>query len=154
MALSVLSLAVAFTVGTLTKINAFAASSRNASGAYAILINEVDLFQSMSPFNPQLTNQDGSRQIPKDTVNVRPTYDMNTGTRTLSVDGTSNTVPVYQFRDPNGNAVQIVPGTLTETVTDISSILPNTYQAVFTLTYSFRNRNYSYTVSTIRTSDT
>src|ERR1700730_11672372 len=153
-AIAVLGIGVASTVGVLTKINSFAAMSRNNTGAYTVLMNQVDLFQSMSPFNPQKTNSDGTVQIPKDTSHGSyPTYDMTAGTHNISVNGTDFKVPVYQYKNATGNVVLVVNGTLTTTVTDLSSSLPNTYQAVFTLTYTYLNRNYTYSISTIRTSD-
>src|SRR5476651_552160 len=101
-AIAVLAIGVATTIGALTKINAMAAAGRNTTGAYAVLMNQVDLFQSMSPFNPQKTNQDGTVQIPKDSSHGSfPIYDMtatSVGTwRSLSVDGTTFGVPVYQY---------------------------------------------------------
>jgi prepilin-type N-terminal cleavage/methylation domain-containing protein len=89
-AIAVLGIGVASIVGALTKVNSIAAMSRNATGAYAAAMNQVDLFQSMSPFNPQKS------QIPKDTNLTYPLYDMTTGTHSISVDGTSFNVPVYQ----------------------------------------------------------
>jgi prepilin-type N-terminal cleavage/methylation domain-containing protein len=159
-AISVIGIGIATTIGALTQTNSLASNARNATGAYTMLMNEVDLFQSMSPFNPQRKNQDGTAQIPKDSAHGSYSlYDMNTTSgspRQLSVDGTTWNVPVYEYKDSNNNVVVVVNGQLTETVTDLSSAtpaLPNTYQANFTLTYTFRNRTYTYSVSTIRTSD-
>lgn len=161
MAVGVISIGLATTIGVLTHVNTMASVARNATGAYTVLMNEVDIFQSMSPFNPQKTNTDGTAQIPKDTAHGSyPQYDMNLtpagGSRQLSLDGASWNVPVYEYRDNNNNVVVVVNGTLTETVTDLSKstpALPNTYQATFTLSYTFRNRPYSYSMSTVRTSD-
>jgi hypothetical protein len=148
MAIAVLGIGVASTIGALTKINSIAAMSRNRTGAYTILTNQVDLFQSMSPFNPQ------KNQIPIDTSHGSyPTYDMTLGTHNISVNGTDFNVPVYEYKDASGNVVLVVNGTLTVTVTDLSGSLPNTYQAVFTVTYTYLNRNYTYSMSIIRTSD-
>jgi prepilin-type N-terminal cleavage/methylation domain-containing protein len=152
-AISVLGLGVASTIGALTKINSIAAMSRNRTGAYTVLMNQVDLFQSMSPFNPQKTNQDGTAQIPKDTQHTLATYDMTVGTHNMSVDGTTLNVPVYQYKDASNSVVLVVNGTLSETVTDLSSTLPNTYQATFTITYTYLNRTYTFSMNTIRTSD-
>jgi hypothetical protein len=60
---------------------------------------------------------------------------------------------VYEYRDASNNVVLVVNGTLSETVTNLSASLPNTYQAVFTITYTYRNRSYTYSISTLRTSD-
>jgi Tfp pilus assembly protein PilV len=164
-AVGLLGLGVASTIGALTQINSVASNARNRTGAYTILMNQVDFFQSMSPFNPQKTNANadpcsgatGTAQIPKDVCHGSfPLYDMTVGTHNLSVNGTDWNVPVYEYRDQNGNVVLVVNGTLTETVTNLTSSTPalsNTYQAVFTITYTFRNRTYTYSLSSIRTSD-
>jgi hypothetical protein len=60
---------------------------------------------------------------------------------------------VYQYKDASNNLVLVVNGTLSETVTDLSSTLPNAYQATFTITYTYLNRTYTFSMSTIRTSD-
>src|ERR1017187_3070044 len=85
-AIAVLAIGVVTTIGALTKINAMAATGRNTTGAYAVLMNQVDLFQSMSPFNPQKPNAaadcDGNihNQIPKNWATIcagnPPLYDM------------------------------------------------------------------------------
>jgi prepilin-type N-terminal cleavage/methylation domain-containing protein len=158
-AVSLIGVGVATVIAALTQINSNAAISRNMTGAYAVLTNQVDLFQSIGPFNPQKTNQDGSAQIPKDSAHGSfPTYDMTVSTtpRSLSVDGTTWNIPVYQYKDASNNIIEVVNGQLTETVTDLSSAtpaLPNTYEAVFTITYTYRNRSYTYSMSAIRTSD-
>ena len=63
-AITLIGVGVASTLGALTKFNSIAATSRNATGASAVLMNQIDLFQSMSPFNPQAT----PNQIPRDTL--------------------------------------------------------------------------------------
>ena len=140
--LCVLGIGIASTVGALTKFNSMASITRNATGAYAAVMNQIDLIQSDAPFNPQKTNPDGTAQIPPE---------LQLGTQT------QNNVPVYQ--DPNTGVV--VSGMMTTTVSDISSTYtqgsqtyPLTmYQAVVTVTYTYLNRNYSFSMSTIRTSD-
>lgn len=149
-AIAVLGIGIATTIGALTKVNSIAAMSRNSTGAYTILTNQVDLFQSMSPFNPQKATP----EIPQDTSHGGfPTYDMTVGTHNISVNGTDLKVPVYEYRDASNNVVLVVNGTLTATVTDLSASLPNTYQAVFTITFTYLNRNYTYSISSVRTSD-
>ena len=140
--ISTLAIGIASTVGALTQFNSIASISRNATGAYAAVMNQIDLIQSDSPFNPQKTNTDGTAQIPPE---------LQLGTHT------QNNVPVY--KDPNTGV--IVAGSMTTTVTDISSTytsgstnFPLTmYKAVVTLSYTYLNRNYSFSMSTIRTSD-
>src|ERR1700693_5259070 len=139
---AVIGLGTACAVGALTRFNSLASTARNATGAYTAVMNQVDLIQSDSPFNPQKTNPDGTSQIPPE---------LQLGTQT------QNNVSVYQ--DPKTGV--IVTGTMTTTVTDVSSTYSNgsvtfpltMYQAVVTLTYTYLNRNYSFTMSTIRTSD-
>src|SRR6185437_4209556 len=122
-AISVLGIGLASTVGALTRFNSIASISRNASGACTAVTNQIDLIQSDSPFNPQKTNPDGTAQIPPE---------LQLGTQT------QQNVPVYQ--DPNTGVV--VSGTMTTTVSDISSTYtqgsqtyPVTmYQAVVTVT--------------------
>jgi type II secretory pathway pseudopilin PulG len=140
--ISILGIGIASTVGALTKFNSNASITRNATGACTAVMNQIDLIQSDAPFNPQKTNPDGTAQIPPE---------LQLGTQT------QNNVPVYQ--DPNTGVV--VSGTMTTTVSDISSTytqgsqtFPLTmYQAVVTITYTYLNRNYSFSMSTIRTSD-
>ena len=154
--ISVLGLGIASTVGALTKFNSFASSSRNATGAYTALINQVDLIQSMSPFNPQKMNDHEDcdhiihSQIPKDFCNNPPTYDLTvTG---AGAPHTYNNIPVYQ--DPNSGV--IVSGTMTVAVDDITTlpVLPvNTFRFKITITYTYLNRQYSLSMSTIRASD-
>jgi type II secretory pathway pseudopilin PulG len=139
---SVLGIGIASTVGALTKFNSIASISRNATGSCVAVMNQIDLIQSNGPFNPQIKNPDGTAQIPPE---------LQLGTQT------QNNVPVYQ--DPNTGV--LVSGTMTTTVTNISSTytqggltFPLTqYQAVVTLAYTYLNRNYSFSMSTIRTSD-
>jgi hypothetical protein len=140
--ISVLGIGIASTVGALTKFNSIASISRNATGACAAVMNQIDLIQSDSPFNPQKTNPDGTAKIPPE---------LQLGTQT------QNNVPVYQ--DPSTGA--IVSGTMTTAVSDISSTYSQsgqtftltTYRAVVTLTYTYLNRSYSFSMTTIRTSD-
>ena len=140
--ISVISLGTACAVGALTRFNSLASTARNATGAYTAVMNQIDLIQSDSPFNPQKTNPDGTAQIPPE---------LQIGTHTL------NNVSIYQ--DPKTGV--IVSGTMTTTVTDISSTYTNgsvtfpmtMYKAVVTVNYTYLNRSYSFSMSTIRTSD-
>jgi prepilin-type N-terminal cleavage/methylation domain-containing protein len=140
--ISVISIGAACAVGALTKFNSLASAARNATGAYTTVMNQIDLIQSDGPFNPQKTNPDGSAQIPAE---------LQLGT------STQNNVSVYQ--DPKTGV--IVSGSMTTTVTDISSSYSNgsvtfpltMYKAVVTLNYTYLNRSYSFSMSTIRTSD-
>ena len=87
-AVALIGVGVAASLGALTKFNSIASTSRNATGASAVLMNQVDLFQSMSPFNPQKTPSGVDpcggaippQQIPKDYCNNPPSYNMTVGT--------------------------------------------------------------------------
>ena len=163
--IAVLGIGAASMIGALTKFNSIAAISRNATGAYTVVMNQIDSFQSMSPFNPQKTNPDGTPQIPKDLINNPPTYDMTVGTHIIGYKDpitqvVSNQWPVYQFKNPSNGMTVVVNGTLTVAVTDVSATTaPNTYMAVVTITYDYRNRTqargnpYTFSMTAIRTSD-
>ena len=210
-AITLIGIGVASTIGALTKLNSIAATSRNATGASAVVMNQIDLFQSMSPFNPQKS------QIPKDPDNTPPTYDMTVGSHTIAYkDPTTGVVsnqpdpwPVYReparwtyanaaartaaagfvaadidqlayqsdtqtywrlqttaptwIQDVTGGI--IVKGTMTSTVTDISTTaMRNTYMVVFTIGYQYLGRGpiwnptsgrweYQFSMSAIRASD-
>lgn len=224
-AVTLIGIGVAATLGTLTKFNSIAATSRNATGASAVLINQLDLFQSMSPFNPQKMSSGvdpcggatPAPQIPKDYCNTPPTYNMTVGTHTLAykdpstgaVSTQTDPWPVYREparwtypdaaarmaatgmttsdlgqlayqsdtqtywrllsttptweQDTTGGI--IVKGTMTSTVTDISTAsMPNTYKAVFTIGYQYMGRGpiwnasrsrweYQMSMTAVRTAD-
>jgi type II secretory pathway pseudopilin PulG len=106
-ALGLIGVGVAGTLGALTKFNSIAATSRNSTGATAVLMTQTDLFQSMSPFNPQKTNLNPdpcngaalTPQIPKDFCNNPPTYDMTAGAVGVAVEHT------LAYRDPTTGVV-------------------------------------------------
>src|SRR6202045_2206686 len=79
--IAVIGLGTACAVGALTRFNSLASTARNATGAYTVVMNQIDLIQSDSPFNPQKTNPDGPVQIPPE---------LQLGTQT------QNNVSVYQ----------------------------------------------------------
>jgi type II secretory pathway pseudopilin PulG len=51
-AIALIGIGLSTTIGALTKFNAFASESRNATGAYAAAMNEIDAIQSATPFTP------------------------------------------------------------------------------------------------------
>lgn len=138
--ITLIGIGVASTLGALTKFNSIADISRNGTGACAAVMNQIDLIQSDGPFNPQKTNNDGTPQIPPELV--------------LGAHAPTNAV-VYQYKDLNNNTIVIVPGTMTTTVTDLNpgSTTVYMYQAIVTLTYNYLNRSYSFSMTTVRTSD-
>ena len=141
-AIALIGIGVSCTVGGLTKLNSIAAAARNATGAYTAVMNQIDLLQSDGPFNPQKTNTDGTPQVPPE---------LQLGTQT------QNNISIYQ--DPKTGV--IVAGTMTTAVSDISSTYTSgsitfpliAYKAVVTVNYTYLSRNYSFSMTTIRTSD-
>lgn len=137
-AISLIGIGVASTIGALTKINSIASMSRNATGAETAAQNQIDLLLSDSPFNPQKTNPDGTAQIPPE---------LTVGTHTYT------NVPIY--KEPTTGV--IVSGTMTTVVADVSPTYNGftipTYRATVTVTYTYLNRTYTTTMSTIRVCD-
>ena len=133
-----IAVAASATLWALVMMNNEAAIARNLTGAQTVAQNQIDLVLSDGPFNPQKTNVNGSTQIPPE---------LQLGTQT------QNNVAVYQ--DPKSGVV--VPGTMTTTVSDVSYIYGTfqiwTYRITVTVNYTYRGRAYSYSASTIRTSD-
>ena len=127
----------AFTM-TMSSLNQSASVTRNATGASTALQNQIDLILSDGPFNPQKVNSDGTPQIPPE---------LTLGTHVLT------NVPIY--REPTSGIV--VAGTVTTTVTDMSAVLNGItlpiYRADVRVTYTYRNKSYSFARSTLRASD-
>jgi len=127
----------AFTI-TMSSLNQSASVTRNATGASTALQNQIDLILSDGPFNPQKVNSDGTPQIPPE---------LTLGTHVLT------NVPIY--REPTSGIV--VAGTVTTTVTDMSAVLNGItlpiYRADVRVTYTYRNKSYSFARSTLRASD-
>jgi type II secretory pathway pseudopilin PulG len=137
-AVAVLGIGIASSLTALTKMNSFAGMSRNDTGAYTVLQNQIDAILCNAPFNPQKTNFDGTAQIPPE---------LKIGTTTVT------NVPVY--KEPSSGI--IVPGTMTTTVSDVSTtyygVTMYMYQATVTVTYTYLNRTYSFSMNTVRCSD-
>jgi prepilin-type N-terminal cleavage/methylation domain-containing protein len=106
---AIIGVSAAVSLGALTKFNSDAAMARNATGAEALLMNQIDLFQSMSPFNPQKTAQvdpcqspapsTSPKQIPKDYCNNPPSYDMTAASPGVPVTHTIG------YKDPKTGIV-------------------------------------------------
>ncbi len=148
--IGLLGVGVAITVGTLTKMNQIASASRYRTAASTALMSQISLFQSVGPFNPQNT----PTQVP---WAADGTYDLRIGTHAIgykdpSTSTVSPTWPIYKESD--SSVALFIPGTMTTTVTNISTVpMPNTYNAVVTITYKYLGRNYQFAMSAIRTSD-
>ena len=159
MAIALVSLGIVSAVVALTKANAFASVSRNSTGAYAAVLSQIDLIQSIGPFNPQ------SGQIPKDLTNTPPLYDLTPGpgntpiTHAIGAPGNTANIPVYQYTDPATGLQQVVGGAMNVTITpdNDTTAFPDAtvirYRAKVALDYTYLGRNYSVTVDTVRVSD-
>lgn len=126
-AIALVGIGLSTTIGALTKFNAFASESRNATGAYAAAMNQIDAIQSATPFTPPA-------QIPSVlTVGIQP----------------AEVVKIYE--DANNNT--IVSGLRTTTITDVSTGGVTIYRATVTVNYTYLGRPYSYSMQTLRASD-
>ncbi|HEX4665758.1 MAG TPA: hypothetical protein VH207_04085 [Chthoniobacterales bacterium] len=137
-AIAVIGICMTSFVGAMSSLNQSASVARNATGAATVVQNQIDLLLSDGPFNPQKTNSDGTLQIPPEL--------------TLGIH-VANDVPIYR----EASTGIVVSGTLTTTVTDMSTVLNGitmpTYRADVQITYVYRSRTYSLTRSTLRVSD-
>ena len=126
-AIALIGIGLSTTIGALTKFNTFASQSRNATGAYAAAMNQIDAIQSATPFTPPA-------QIPSIlTIGVQP----------------AEVVKIYEDADSN----TVVSGTRTTTVADVSAGGVTIYRATVTVNYTYLGRDYSYTMQTLRASD-
>jgi type II secretory pathway pseudopilin PulG len=137
-ALTIIGIGIGSMITSMGQLNQEASISRNATGADAVLQNQIDLLLSDGPFNPQKTGSDGQPQIPPElTVGVH----------------TTNNVPIY--REPNTGV--IVSGVMTTTVTDVSQnylgLMMYMYQANVSVSYNYRGHTYTASRTTIRSSD-
>ena len=146
-----MALAVIGTMGAgcyigFNSINVYAVSSRLYSEAQTCAQNQIDLVLSKEPFDP--------------TNNKVPAV---LGGQVLA-SGASTTVTtpnVFVYEDPvSGSAV--VTGTMTTTVTNIGATMTfpsattnnlNVYRATVTVSYSYRGKNYTVSMDSMRTAD-
>lgn len=158
-AVTLIGIGVAGSLTALTKANSIASMSRNSTGAQTVAQNEIDRFLAYQPFNPQKNNAtadcDGvvRIQVPKDYPSVcagnAPTYDLTVGTHIV------NGVAIY--KEPTTGV--IVSGTMTTVIQDVSQTYAPTgaviplYRATITIDYTYLNRSYKTTMSTLRVSD-
>jgi len=145
-----MALAVIGTMGAgcyvgFNSLNSYAVSSRLFSEAQTAAQNQIDLILSKEPFDP--------------TKNKVPAV---LGGTVLAVNqSTTVTTPnIFVYKDPvNGNVV--VSGTMTTVVTNPGSNMTfansttdlNTWRATVTVSYTYRNTNYSVKMDTMRTAD-
>jgi len=136
-ALAVLATMAAGCYTGFNSLNAYAVGSRLYSEAQTCAQNQIDLILSKEPFD--ITNN----KIPS-----------------VLALGTTTTPNVFIYKDPvTGNVV--VTGTMTTTVTDMGTTMTfagatsslNIRRATVTVSYSFRGKNYSVSLDTMRTAD-
>lgn len=125
-AVTLISISMVTTFWALTQGNQNASIARLQTGAAVAAQNRIDLILSDSPFNP------GNGQIPPELVPGRQT---ETG--------------VAVYTDPVSGVT--VTGTRTTDVVDLKNMY--IYSATVTVSYQYRNRFYSVTLNTLRTSD-
>ena len=150
-AITLLGIGITSAVTALTRFNAFASSSRNSTGAYAAVMNQIDTIESAAPFSPAHREDDGtpSPQIPPELV-----LDSVRGNQPLI----ESNIPIYQYKDPaNPSNTIVVNGTRTTSVVDASKTYngANLYmrRVTVTVTYKFLGKDYSLSMSTLRASD-
>ena len=145
---------VAFTscLGALALMNSMASISRNYTGAYVAIQKRIDWALTAAPFNPQ------NNQFPADgTVQLKPgTYtETNVAVYNEAQAGFVNGL-LQLLTNPTAPNVTF-SGSMTTTVTDVSptpNAPPYIYSINVTINYTYRNRNYSLSMNTLRTSDT
>jgi type II secretory pathway pseudopilin PulG len=126
-AIALIGVGLSTTIGALTKFNAYASESRNATGAYAAAMNQIDAIQSATPFNP-----------PGQTPSVLALGIHPAEAVTIYQDASSNT---------------IVAGSRATTVADVSAGGVTLYRATVTVNYTYLGRPYSYSMQTLRAPD-
>ena len=137
MALAVLGTMSAGCYVGFNSINSYAVSSRLYSEALTAAQNQIDVILSKGPFDPV------NNKIP-----------------TVLAVGTTTTPNVFIYKDPVTNNV-VVSGTMTTTITDPGYTMTfagsttnlNTRRATVTVSYTFRGKNYSISMDTLRTGD-
>jgi hypothetical protein len=145
-----MALAVIGTMGAgcyvgFNSLNTYAISSRLYSEAQTAAQNEIDLILSKEPFDP--------------TKSKVPAV-LGGAVLAANASTTITTPNVFIYKDPvNGNVV--VSGTLTTKITNPGSSMTfagattdlNAWRATVTVSYTYRNTNYSVSMDTMRTAD-
>jgi hypothetical protein len=145
-----IALAVIGTMGAgayvgFNSLNSYAISSRLYSEAQTAAQNQIDLILSKEPFDP-----------------ARSKVPAVLGGQVLGCNASSTvTTPnVFIYKDPVTNNV-VVSGTMTTTITNPCSTMTfagatadlNAWRATVTVSYTYRNTNYSVSMDTMRTAD-
>lgn len=139
-ALGLIGITAGASLSAMLRINDFAFVGRLYTGAITVTQNQIDLILSDSPFNPQRT----PAQIPPELVT-----DLQNGGPQIQYN-----VPIY--KDPVTNIVSVT-GTMATSIVDTGATVGGNaltvYRATVTVSYRFRERNYSVVMSTMRASD-
>jgi prepilin-type N-terminal cleavage/methylation domain-containing protein len=168
----VISLAV---IGTLAgscyigfnAVNAYSVGSRLYSEAQAAAQNQIDLVLAREPFDVMVT----PKKIPLELMTATELAALNPALGTSTPATNNGYYPYYQqngllardafiYTDPNTGQV-LVKGTVTTTVIDPGTTVTlegvttalNLRRATVTVTYKFRNTNYTVSMDTMRTAD-
>ena len=139
-AVGVLGLACAATMQVLLRMNQNAALSRLRTGAGTVAQNHIDYLLSIQPFNPQRA----PAQIPPE---------LAIGTTDTGSDS-NPTVPIY--KDPISGEVSVYGWRRTvikRIDQQVNGVNIELRSAAVTVSYRFRGRPLSVTMSTLRTSD-
>jgi type II secretory pathway pseudopilin PulG len=151
-AITLLGIGITTAITAMTRFNMFASSSRNLTGAYTAVMTQIDAIDSAAPFDPLHLAEDGSAdpQIPDALV-----LDSARGGNPLS-----EAVRVYVYKDPKKDPsdptadIVVVNGTRTTSVVDCSTVFNSATvpmrRATVTVTYNYLGKNYSYSMSTVR----
>ena len=155
-AITLLGIGLTSSITALTRFNAFASSSRNLTGAYTTVMTQIDAIESASPFDPLNVSETGAADPQIPSVLVLDSARSPAGPLT-------ETVRVYIYKDPNkdpadpSSDVVVVNGTRKTSVVDVSQTyggvtLPMR-RATVSIDYTYLGRTYSYSMSTLRSSD-
>ena len=158
-AIALVGIGIASIVAALTKLNVFASTSRNSTGAYSVVMSQIDRIQSATSIP-----QDAPSGIlikaanlvvapgPPGLTESLPVLMNGTQTLTQLTEVTDPRVlNVYQDPDPTG--APILAESLTTTVTPVVVGGVTTYSATVTVQYKYQGRDYSFSMSTLRASD-
>lgn len=131
-AIALVGIGISSTVAALTKLNSFASTSRNATGAYALAMYQIDSIQSATPFNPLVPGQFPNILNPANSPIVE------------------DDLPIYI--DPGTN-LMVVLGKRTTTIATVPVSGVTMYQVTVKVEYPKPSFRYSLSMSTLRVSD-
>lgn len=141
-AIALIGIGITSTVAALTKLNAFASTSRNSTGAYAVVMNQIDRIQAASS-----VPQDAPNGILVRADATQPALPTN-GSQILTKASHPDLLKIQEL-----SGGTIVAETLTTAVAPITISGVITYRITATVAYKFQGRNYSFSMSTVRASD-